>query len=158
MNTTKLLETNDSWLLTAQRGALALVMFPHGAQKLFGWFGGYGFRGTMGFLTGGAHLPSPVAFLVIAIESFGALALSMGALTRVAALGIVAVMLGAILTVHLPSGFFMNWSGAQAGEGIEYHLLAIALALPLIVRGGGRWSVDGFIAKARGGLNEAIAR
>src|ERR1051326_4273999 len=97
----RVLATTPDRTLLAQRVALGLIMFPHGAQKLLGWFGGYGFAGTMGFFTGTMHLPSPIAFLVILAESVGALALVLGAGTRVAALGIAAVMLGAIFTTHL---------------------------------------------------------
>ena len=142
----RLSSTDPSKTLLFQRVALGLVMFPHGAQKLLGWFGGYGFTGTMGFFTGTMHLPSPLAFLVILSESIGALALMLGAVTRVAAFGIAAVMVGAILTTHAEFGFFMNWFGAQKGEGYEFHLLALALAIPLVVRGGGLFSLDRLIA------------
>ena len=130
------------------RLGLALVLFPHGAQKLLGWFGGYGWSGTMGFLTGKIGLPTPVAALVILIESLGPLFLLLGLLTRPVALGVIAIMLGAIATVHAPNGFFMNWSGTQAGEGFEYHLLVIAMALALIVSGGGSFSTDARLTKA----------
>ncbi len=125
------------------RLGLALVLFPHGAQKLLGWFGGYGWSGTMGFLTGKIGLPAPIAGLVILIEAFGPLLLLAGLATRPVALGVIAVMLGAISTVHAPNGFFMNWTGAQAGEGFEYHLLVIAMVLALLVSGGGSLSADG---------------
>src|SRR5262249_1254565 len=128
--------------LLFQRVLLGVVMFPHGAQKLLGWFGGYGFSGTMGFFTDTMHLPAPIALLIIIAESVGAIALVVGAGTRIAALGIAAVMIGAIATTHASFGFFMNWFGAQKGEGFEYHLLALALALPLVIRGGGLFSVD----------------
>lgn len=140
------LSTDRSRTLLVQRLALGLVLFPHGAQKLLGWFGGYGFSGTMGFFTDTMHLPAPLALLVILAESFGAIGLVFGAGTRLAALGITSVMLGAVATTHAQVGFFMNWSGAQGGEGFEYHLLALALALPLVVRGGGLYSVDGWLA------------
>jgi len=130
------------------RVALGLVMFPHGAQKLLGWFGGYGWSGTMGFLTGKVGLPAPVAALVILIESLGPVFLLLGLLTRPVALGVIAIMIGAIATVHAPNGFFMNWSGAQAGEGFEYHLLVIAMALALIVSGGGSLSADARLTRA----------
>ena len=135
------------------RLGLALVLFPHGAQKLLGWFGGYGWSGTMGFLTGKIGLPAPIAALVILIESVGPLFLLLGLLTRPVALGVIAVMIGAVATVHAPNGFFMNWGGTQAGEGFEYHLLVIAMALALLVTGGGRLSADARLtarANARG--------
>lgn len=141
-----LLATDASLARLAQRVVLGLVMLPHGLQKTAGWFGGYGFEGTMGFLTGSVGLPYVVALAVIAAESLGAVALVAGAGARVAAAGIAAVMTGAVLTAHLPHGFFMNWTGAQAGEGFEFHLLALALALPIVVSGAGGVSVDGWLA------------
>lgn len=143
----RLLATDASWTQTVARVALGLVMFPHGAQKLLGWFGGYGFQGTMGYLTGAAHLPYLVALLVIVIESFGALALVAGFASRVAAAGVAAVMIGAVATVHGANGFFMNWAGTQGGEGFEYHILAVALALIVMLRGGGAASIDRTLAK-----------
>ena len=142
----KILATNpaNTTALIA-RLAIGLVIFPHGAQKLFGWFGGYGFSGTMSFLTGGANLPSFIAVLVILIESFGALFVFAGFLTRIAALGLLLQFLGVMFTIHLQNGFFMNWSGTQKGEGIEFFLLLIALALILLFTGGGRASVDAAI-------------
>lgn len=142
----RFLSTDRDRTLLLQRAALGAIMFPHGAQKLLGWFGGFGFSGTMGFFTETMHLPAPLALLIIVAESLGALGLVLGAGTRLAALGIAAVMVGAIFTTHLPFGFFMNWFGAQQGEGIEFHLLALALALPLVVRGAGALSVDGALA------------
>jgi putative oxidoreductase len=139
-----------------QRAALGAIMLPHGAQKLMGWFGGFGFSGTMGFFTETMHLPAPLALLVILAESIGAIGLVLGAGTRLAALGIAAVMVGAIFTTHLQFGFFMNWFGAQQGEGIELHLLALALALLLVVRGGGLLSIDGALAaRLRAGAGAA---
>jgi putative oxidoreductase len=136
------LATSPDWAATIARVALGLVMFPHGAQKLLGWFGGHGFSGTMGFFTGALGIPAPIALLVILAESLGAVALVLGLAGRLMAFGIAAVMVGAIFMAHLPHGFFMNWAGTAAGEGIEYHLLAIALAAVVIVRGSGAASVD----------------
>ena len=143
----RLLETAPALSGPILRLGLALVLFPHGAQKLLGWFGGYGWSGTMGFLTGKIGVPTPIAALVILIESVGPLFLLLGLLTRPAALGVIAVMLGAIATVHAPNGFFMNWTGAQAGEGFEYHLLVIAMALALLISGGGSFSADARLAR-----------
>ena len=136
-----LLRTEDSWSLLIARLALGIVMLPHGLQKTVGLFGGYGFSGTMGFFTS-QGMPALLAFLVILSESAGSLGLILGLLTRVAAFGCAAVMLGAIGMVHFQNGFFMNWFGKQAGEGFEYHLLALGLALALLVGGGGKASVD----------------
>jgi putative oxidoreductase len=138
----RLVQTEDDAGMLIVRLALGIVMFPHGAQKLLGWFGGNGYAGTMQFFTGQLGLPAAVAFLVIAAESFGALALILGFLGRVGAFGILCVMLGAIFTVHLQNGFFMNWYGNQQGEGFEYHLLAIAMALAVLIKGSGALSVD----------------
>lgn len=143
----RFLSTDDSTTRLFQRLVLGAVILPHGAQKLLGLFGGYGFAGTMGFFTGTLGLPAPLGWLVIAAESIGALALVAGLATRLTAFGIAAVMLGAVWFAHLPHGFFMNWTGAQGGEGFEYHLLALALALPLIVKGGGALSVDGWFVR-----------
>ena len=129
----------------ALRLTLAVVMFAHGAQKTLGWFGGYGLRGTLDSLRK-SGVPSPVALLAIMAEFLGPLGLAAGLLTRVAALGIAAVMLGAILTVHRQHGFFMNWYGSQQGEGFEYHVLAIGLAVALVLNGAGAWSLDAVIA------------
>ena len=143
----KFFETENDSAALVLRVMLGIVFFPHGAQKLLGWFGGHGFVGTMGFFTDKMGLPAAIAFLVIMAESFGALGLIFGLLTRFAAFGIACVMTGAIFTVHLPHGFFMNWFGNQKGEGFEYHLLAIAIAVALMIKGGGRFSVDRAISE-----------
>jgi putative oxidoreductase len=143
----KLLETNDDIAGFVLRVLLGVVMLPHGAQKLLGWFGGYGFSGTMGFFTDKMGIPAVFALLVIITEFFGSLALIAGALTRLAAFGIGCIMLAATLMVHLPHGFFMNWAGKQQGEGFEFHLLAMAIAVALMIIGGGRWSIDGLLTK-----------
>lgn len=142
----KLLATNDDILQLILRLTLGIVIFPHGAQKLLGWFGGGGFSATMQGMTG-MGLPAVIVFLVIMAESFGALGLITGFLTRFSAFGISLVMLGAIFTVHAKVGFFMNWMGQQQGEGFEYHLLVLGIALVLMIRGGGRFSVDGAVTK-----------
>jgi putative oxidoreductase len=142
-----LLETDKAWSSLVLRVMLGLVMFPHGAQKMLGWYGGFGFSGTMGFFTEQMHLPAVIAFLVIVGELFGSLGLIAGFLTRFTAASYVIIMLGAIAMVHWPNGFFMNWSGKQPGEGFEYHLLVIGMSLALLIAGGGKWSVDGAIAK-----------
>jgi len=142
----KLLATSDDWTLTLLRLVLGVVFFFHGAQKVLGWFGGYGFSGTMGFFTGVLHIPAPFAFLAICAEFLGGIGLIVGALGRIAAFGIATNMLVAIVMVHSHFGLFMNWSGQQKGEGFEYHLLAIAIALVLMARGSGRFSVDRALA------------
>jgi putative oxidoreductase len=138
----KLLATSNDSVLAFMRVMLGIVFFPHGAQKVLGWFGGYGFSGTMGFFTSQLHIPAPLAFLAICTEFFGSLALIFGFLTRIAAFAIAFEMLVAVLMVHIHFGFFMNWSGNQKGEGFEYHLLTLALAIAIVIRGAGAFSVD----------------
>ena len=140
-------QTNDSFSYLIPRIMLGCIIFPHGAQKLLGWFGGFGFTNTMSYFTNTAGLPWIVAFLVIAAESLGSLGLITGFLTRLCSLGLICVMTGAIVTVHWTNGFFMNWFGKQAGEGFEFHLLVIAICIPLLIRGGGKYSMDGLIHK-----------
>jgi putative oxidoreductase len=144
----KLLGTDDSTATAVLRLVLGVVFFAHGAQKMLGWFGGFGFSGTMGFFTGALHIPAPLAFLAIMAEFLGSLGLILGFLTRIAAFGIAAVMVVAIATVHNAFGFFMNWSGTQKGEGVEYHLLVLAITAFLMIRGAGAFSVDRAIATA----------
>ena len=142
----KLVSTPDDYTYTLVRLVLGVVFFAHGAQKMLGWFGGYGFHGTMGFFTQMMHIPAPLAFLAICAEFFGGLGLIVGLLGRVAAFGISINMLVAIFTVHIHNGFFANWTGQQKGEGLEYHLLALALLLVTMIKGAGALSVDRALA------------
>jgi putative oxidoreductase len=142
----RLLATDGAIAPVFLRLTLAVVMFPHGAQKVLGWFGGYGFEGTLGFMTS-LGIPAALATVAILAEFLAPIALVVGIGTRFAGLALVGLMVGAIATVHLPHGFFMNWTGAQAGEGFEFHLLVIGMALALAVAGGGRWSVDRKLAR-----------
>jgi len=134
-----ILRTKDDRLLLAQRVLFAAIMFPHGAQHALGWFGGYGFGGTFGWMTGTLGIPAPFAALAIAVEIVAPFFLlaGLGAILAVAA------------TTHASNGFFMNWVGTNAGEGFEYHLLGIALAASIVVRGSGALSVDRFLATRR---------
>lgn len=139
----KLIGTNgNNKVATLLRFTLGIVMFPHGAQKMLGWFGGYGFSGTMGFFTGQMGIPAGLAFLAILAEFAGSLGLITGLFTRIAAFGIAVNMSVAIFTAHLANGFFMNWYGNQKGEGFEYHLLALGIAIAVIITGAGAASVD----------------
>jgi putative oxidoreductase len=138
--------TEQNYALLFLRLALAVAIFPHGAQKLLGWFGGFGYKGTMGYFTQTLGIPTVFGFLAIAAEFFGSLALIAGFLTRPAAFGIAVVMLVAALKVHLAYGFFTNWFGNQKGEGYEYFILAIGMALTLVIAGGGAWSLDQVLA------------
>jgi len=146
-----LLKTDASLSTLLLRLTLGCVFFPHGAQKMLGAFGGSGFSGTMGLFTQNMHIPVGFAFLAIMAEFFGSLGLIFGFFTRVAAFGIACNMVVAIVMVHAANGFFMNWMGNQKGEGIEYHLLAIGIAVALMIRGGGLWSMDRRIAGKLGG-------
>ena len=143
-----LLQTNSGVEGLLLRITLAVVIFPHGAQKALGWFGGHGFKGTMKYFTD-SGIPAGLGLLAIAAEFLGSFGLAFGLLTRLAAFGIACVMLVAIITVHWRHGFFINWSGNQKGEGIEYHLLALGIAITLIIIGAGAWSLDGALARAR---------
>ena len=145
----KLLATNsENTTALFARIALGVVVFPHGAQKLLGWFGGYGFDGTMGFLTNTAGLPSVIALMVILIEFFGSIFLIAGFATRLAAIGILGNFIGVVVTSNLNNGFFMNWyAQANKGEGLEYFILLFGLAIISLVAGGGKASADAAITK-----------
>ena len=143
----KLIRTDDDAAATILRLTLAVVMFPHGAQKVLGWWGGYGFSGTYEYFTTQAGLPALVAVLVILGELLGPIALAVGFLGRAAAAGLGIIMVGAIVTVHAQHGFFMNWAGNQEGQGFEYHLLVIGIALALVVKGSGALSIDRWLSR-----------
>ena len=129
----KIFNTNNDWTGLITRLTLGLILFPHGAQKMLGMFGGYGFSGTMSFFTGTLHLPWIVGFLVIIIEFVGSLSLIVGFASRVWSALIIVLFIGIIFTSHIDNGFFMNWFGNQKGEGYEYHLLIIGLSLATLV-------------------------
>ncbi len=143
----KLIATKDDISALILRLGMGIVFFPHGAQKALGWFGGHGFSATLSAFADRMHIPLIFAILAIAAEFLGAIALIFGFLTRVAAFGLFVVMLVAIFMAHAHNGFFMNWSGMQKGEGIEYHLLVIAICIALMIKGGGSLSVDKKISK-----------
>ena len=144
----KIISTSDDKILTLLRVVLGIVIFPHGAQKVLGWFGGHGFKASMKSFTN-AGIPALLAVLAIAAEFFGPLGLAFGFLTRIAAFGIACVMLVAIVAVHWSHGFFMNWYGNQKAEGFEYHLLVLGIAIALIIVGAGDWSLDSALAGLR---------
>ncbi len=143
----RLLATPDDRVAALLRVALGLVILPHGLQKALGLFGGYGWAGTMGYFTGQLHIPYALGALAILAESLGGLALLAGLGGRAAAAGVAAVMATAALMQHRANGFFMNWSGQQAGEGYEYHVLAFVLALAVALRGSGAFSLDRLLAR-----------
>lgn len=140
-----LFQSQSGWVGLALRITAALVMFPHGAQKLMGWFGGYGFKGTMGYFTQTVGLPWLIGFLVIMLEVFGSLAILAGVGTRLWAIALGIVVIGIMFTAHIQNGFFMNWFGNQAGEGIEYFLLLLGIYISLVISGSGKLSVDGLL-------------
>ena len=150
----KLLKTSDDRALFLTRIVLGTVMFAHGAQKVFGWFGGGGLQPTLQMFGGRLGLPAPLASLSIAAEFLGGVGLMLGLFGRIAALGVVVNMLVAAILVHLRNGFFMNWSGSQRGEGFEYHLLALALALATLVGGSGAWSLDRVLLRRFGRVSQ----
>jgi len=138
----KIFATSDSWSSTVLRIFLALVVFPHGAQKLLGWFDGYGFSGSIDYLTKTVGLPWFIALLVIILESAGAILLIAGIGTRIIAALYVVLAIGIIFSSHIQNGFFINWSGNQPGEGYEYFLLWVGMALALFITGAGKYSLD----------------
>ena len=141
-----MLQTSNDWTLTILRLAAGVMIFPHGLQKTFGWFGGAGFSAQMaGFER--MHVPAVFGLLAIAAEFLGGLGLIFGVLTRIAAFGLAADMIVGVYLLHWRNGFFMNWSGHQKGEGFEFHILAVAIALVLMARGGGAASVDRALAR-----------
>lgn len=143
----KLLATDNSYATIILRVFVAIAMFPHGAQKLFGLYGGYGFSATMGFFTNGMGIPAPLAFLAIMAESVGAIFIALGLLTRVSAFGMLVTMTVAA-GVHFSNGLFINWANTpNVGHGIEFHLLVIAISLALVITGGGALSADSIINK-----------
>lgn len=143
----RIANTGNDYAITILRLVLGVVFSAHGAQKMLGWFGGYGFSSTMGFFTHEMGIPAAFAFLAICAEFFGGIGLIVGFLGRIAAFGILCNMLVAIAMVHGRNGFFMNWGGNQKGEGFEYHLLAVALLLAILVKGSGAVSVDRFLTE-----------
>lgn len=137
----KLLATTNECHLTVLRITLGIMILPHGLQKTFGLFGGSGFSATMASFERG-HIPAVFAFLAIMAEFLGGIGLLVGLFTRIAAFGVACNMAVAIFKVHLGNGFFMNWSGKQRGEGIEFHVIVIAICVALMIRGGGSLSAD----------------
>jgi len=127
----------DVALLLA-RVIVGVVFMAHGAQKLFGAFGGPGLSAVVGMM-------GPLGYLVSIGEFFGGLGLVVGFLSRFSAASIIVIMLGAIAMVHGKVGFFMNWMGNQGGEGFEYHLLAIGILLVILIAGPGRYALGRYL-------------
>jgi putative oxidoreductase len=140
-----LVATYPSWAITVVRVTLGVIFFAHGSQKVLGWFGGYGLKGTTTYFIS-TGLPLPVAYAVCFFEFLGGLGLLLGFLTRLAALAIITVMVGAIVKVHWPHGFFINWELAPGkGHGFEANMAFIAMAVACVIAGGGALSLDAFL-------------
>jgi putative oxidoreductase len=144
----KLFSTANDNTIALVRFVIGVIFFMHGAQKTLAWFGGYGFHATMNFFTTQMHIPAVFALLAITAEFFGGIGLIVGFLTRIAAFGVAVDMLVAVILVHARNGIFMNWYGNQKGEGFEFHLLAVAICILLMVKGAGALSVDRGLTKA----------
>lgn len=138
----KIFNTDNDFILTFLRLVLGVIFLCHGGQKVLGWFGGQTLGATMNYFTQVMGIPTPLAFLAIMAEFAGGIGLIVGFLGRIAAFGIIVNMVVAIFMVHNKFGLFMNWLGNQQGEGYEYHLLAIALGVAILVKGCGALSVD----------------
>ncbi|OEK04614.1 DoxX family protein [Roseivirga misakiensis] len=138
----KILNTESNWGALTARLTLGIVLFPHGAQKMLGWFGGYGFTGTIDAFTNQMQLPWIVAFAVILIEFFGSISLILGLASRLWSLAISGLFTGIIFTNHLEHGFFMNWYGNKTGEGYEYALLIVGIAVAVLINGSGKYALD----------------
>ena len=130
----------DVALLVLRLGP-AIVLWPHGAQKALGWFHGPGLAAIGPVLHTHYGVPIPLAYLVVAVEFLAPIALVLGVLTRLAALGIFVDMAMAAILAHARNGFFMNFGGHQAGEGVEYFLYACIIALALMIAGSGRFAL-----------------
>lgn len=142
-----ILKTHNDWTGFIIRLTLGIVLLPHGAQKLLGLFGGYGFNGTMDFFTTQAGLPWIIGFSIIIIEFFGSLALIIGFASRLWSMAIFFLFIGIIYTEQWQNGFFMNWFGTQNGEGFEYSLLVLGIAIAIVIKGSGKHSIDNILTK-----------
>ncbi|MEO9967683.1 MAG: DoxX family protein [Reichenbachiella sp.] len=146
MMLTKLIQTDDNWSYLVARVTLALVIFPHGAQKILAIWGGHGLSATMEAFSQWFGIPPLVTFLVSCAEFFGMIALLLGLCSRMMAGSLILVMLGAIYFV-VNDHFFMNWYSENRGEGFEFHLLVIGLCIILLIGGSGRLSIDRLLIK-----------
>ncbi len=144
-----ILNSSGDWMGLILRLTAGVVMLPHGLQKAFGMFGGAGFKASMNYFTVTMKLPWAISFAVIFLEVIGSIGLITGALSRIWAIGLIAVMIGAIVTTNAKNGMFMNWYGNQNGEGYEYHLLFIGICLAIVVCGSGKFSIDGMLVQSR---------
>ncbi len=144
----KVTDTSPELSSFVLRMSLGIMILPHGLQKLFGWFGGFGFQNTISFFSKNLGIPKILGALVIFVEVFGGLALLLGLGTRLAAGAVGFVLLVAAFLLHTKHGFFMNWFGNQSGEGVEFFIIALAIAVALIFQGGGKFSLDSFLSSS----------
>lgn len=144
-----ILKTSGDWTGLILRLTAGGMMLPHGLQKAFGLFGGFGYKASMSYFTDTMKLPWLISFAVIFLELVGSAGLIAGVFSRIWALGLIAVMAGAIVTTNVKNGLFMNWYGDQAGEGYEYHLLFIGICVAILISGSGRFSVDESLLMAK---------
>jgi putative oxidoreductase len=145
----RVVKTDDRVEAPILRVSLGGVMFVHGAAKAVGWFGGPGMEGALRIFDAWWSVPPVLAVPVILIEFLGSAILIVGLLTRPVAVALAATMIGAVVIVHWEHGFYIDWFGSQNGHGYEYHALAIGMAASLAIAGGGRWSIDGWLARRR---------
>ncbi len=143
----KIFNTNNDWAGFVTRLTVGLVLFPHGAQKMLGMFGGDGFSGTLNFFTTQMGLPWIIALSIIIIEYFGSIALIVGFASRLWSLAIIFLFIGIIIATQFENGFFMNWFGTQKGEGFEYSLLLIGASIAVLVNGSGKYAIDNLLTK-----------
>jgi putative oxidoreductase len=144
-----LFRTHPSWAPIFARLALGIIFIAHGAQKVLGVWGGPGWSGSIQFL-GQMGIPPALAIIAMLTELLGGIAIILGLLTRLAALGLTINMLVAAYMVHLPNGFFINFAcSPDRGHGVEFNLALIGLSLALFIWGGGNLSIDQAIGGER---------
>lgn len=140
----------QKYALTIIRIVLGVIFLMHGGQKVVGWCGGLGLAGTVDAMTK-MGLPAVLVYVVSFTEFVGGAALILGLLSRLAAFGIMCVMIGAVVTVHWKNGFFLNWFMVpNMGHGYEYNLALIAMSLSVVIGGPGGCAVDNFCSKKSG--------
>jgi putative oxidoreductase len=144
-----ILNSSLDWVSIILRLTTGFIMLPHGFQKAFGFFGGFGFKASMHYFTVTMNLPWVISFAVIFFEVIGSIGLIAGAFSRIWAFGLIIVMMGAIITTNGKNGLFMNWYGNQSGEGYEYHLLFIGICLAIVICGSGKFSIDGILLNSK---------
>lgn len=145
MDVSSIFLTGDDYSITFLRILLGVIMFPHGAQKVLGWYGGAGIKGTMNHMRD-VGIPPIIAWLTVIGQFFGSIALITGCCTRFAGAGIFIIMTGAMF-VNIPNGWLMNWTGRKKGEGVEYFALLLGINLVIILKGSGPIAIDNLLFK-----------